>query len=202
MKKADRIAMMIRNTGASVTEYRKGRESNFFVTRCGNLWGLEKSTSGCTCGVFYADMREAVEAYIEANGYKAVKTWTRDTETEPAAVQEATNEPEADATEAPDEYAEARKLHDDFARYVKKLELQASKAVSRAYVAKNPRLASALEKAKAKQAEQDATEAARRKVITEAKTACEVMSWGSTDLPYDIAVKILEVYAAYKEERI
>lgn len=97
-----------------------------------------------------------------------------------AAPQEATNEPEADATETPDEYAEARKLrarayelrlraenlnnegklHDDFVRYVAKLELQASKAVSRAYVAKNPRLAAALEKAKAKQAKHNATEAA------------------------------------------
>lgn len=97
---------------------------------------------------------------------------------EPAAPQEAANETEADATEAPDEYAEARKLrarayglrlraenlnnegklHDDFVRYVEKLELQASEAVSRAYVAKNPRLAAVLEKAKAKQAEHAATE--------------------------------------------
>lgn len=196
MKKADRIAMMIHNTGDSVTEYRKGRERNFFVVRLGaNTWGLEKSTSGCTCGVRYADTREEIEAYVAENGYKAVKTWTRpETKDEPQQVmpqpetptapQETANEPEA-AQEQTEE-AKARelhvraeglceegKLHENFVRSVQKVEFQAYKAMGHEHVvwlaSKNPRVAAAMEHLRAKQtAPNDKPQACERKPAFEA----------------------------------
>lgn len=46
-----------------------------------------------------------------------------------------------------------------------------------------------------------AEEKARRKAIDDARRACRVMADRGNALPYEAAVKILEVYAAYKEVR-
>lgn len=61
-----------------------------------------------------------------------------------------------------------------------------------------PELAERVEEFRRKQEE----EAARHETIEAAKQACRVMASVEKALPYDIAVRILEVYAAYKEERI
>lgn len=44
-------------------------------------------------------------------------------------------------------------------------------------------------------------EQARRRTIDEAKEACRIMAGLGNALPYETAVKILEVYVAYKEAR-
>lgn len=45
-------------------------------------------------------------------------------------------------------------------------------------------------------------EAARRKTIEAARQACRVMSSVEKALPYEVAVRILEVYETYKEAKV